>query len=78
MTTPSEIPEFETMLEQRRAEKAETIRFAKHGLFIHDGALVRADQVDAILHPAPVPEKPDAHLEYCRRIHGAKKAQVTI
>jgi hypothetical protein len=38
-----ELPEFDEMLEQRRAEKAESIRFAQAGLGVHDGEMVSAD-----------------------------------
>ena len=38
-----ELPEFDEMLEQRRAEKAEALRFARAGLGVHDSEMVSAD-----------------------------------
>lgn len=45
----SEIPTYEEILERRRDEKAETIRLAKAGVFVHDTQLVEADRVDEYL-----------------------------
>jgi hypothetical protein len=67
----NELPGFEDLLERHRAEKAEAVRFAKKGLFVHDGTMLYADDVGAFLEavkrPTPVPPRPDGHLEYCRK-----------
>jgi hypothetical protein len=43
--------DFDGIIERRRAEKAEAVRFAKAGLGVHDSELVYADEVDKIITP---------------------------
>ena len=42
------IPGFDELLETRRAEKAEAIRFARLGMGVHDSELVYADEAGRI------------------------------
>ena len=43
------ILDFDELLETRRAEKAEAIRFAKLGMGIHDSELVYAEDFEALM-----------------------------
>lgn len=49
MSGESIVPGFDDLLEKRRAEKAEALRFTRAGLGVHDSELVYADDVDAAM-----------------------------
>ena len=60
MKTPTspltDIPDFSAISEQRHAEKAEALRFAKAGLGVHDSELVYADDPRLLEWAKRIPE----------------------
>lgn len=49
MSGESIVPGFDDLLEKRRAEKAEALRFTRAGLGVHDSELIYVDDVDAAM-----------------------------
>jgi len=70
----SEIPEWDELLDRRRAERAEALRFARAGLWVHDGEMVCAEDAGQIGQVQPHPEPVDEHLEYCGKFFSRKVA----